>query len=187
MRGQWTTLRKSRSWIPRFCYRATAARPWRTFSSFTVLRSKLHPTTKLWNRKRYTSGDDGVGPDNASLETRTVTAHGLPLSPLMDPKMVAARNRYRNPKPQAKDSDKSAFSEKLKRNPYGTPHILSLSLCYDLSRHFTDSSFRLKPKPSQHQSATRAYAKLDFPHISTLASPSFAIPLQTHHGIHQKC
>ena len=47
------------------------------------------------------------------------TKHNLPLSPLMDPKLIAARERYRTPKP-APSPDRSAFSQKLRNNPYGT-------------------------------------------------------------------
>lgn len=42
----------------------------------------------------------------------------LPLSPLMDPDLQAARNRYeaRKPAPSGEPSD---FQKKLRRNPYG--------------------------------------------------------------------
>lgn len=42
----------------------------------------------------------------------------LPLSPLMDPKLIAARERHRNPKP-APGENQSEFSKKLRNNPYG--------------------------------------------------------------------
>jgi len=47
------------------------------------------------------------------------TKHKLPLSPLMDPKLIAARERHRTPK-AAPSPDRSAFSQKLRNNPYGT-------------------------------------------------------------------
>lgn len=47
------------------------------------------------------------------------TRHKLPLSPLMDPKLIAARERHRTPKPTP-GPDRSAFSQKLRNNPYGT-------------------------------------------------------------------
>ncbi|KAL8694991.1 MAG: hypothetical protein Q9218_000463 [Villophora microphyllina] len=43
----------------------------------------------------------------------------LPLSPLMDPKLQAARNRHRTRKPNA-SREPSEFQKKLRRNPYGT-------------------------------------------------------------------
>ena len=45
-------------------------------------------------------------------------ATDLPLSPLMDPRLIAARERYRTPKP-APSGELSAFSKKLQDNPYG--------------------------------------------------------------------
>ena len=43
----------------------------------------------------------------------------LPLSPLMDPKLINARTRHRTPKPLPNDS-LSPFEQKLKKNPYGS-------------------------------------------------------------------
>ena len=53
------------------------------------------------------------------------STHGLPLSPLMDPQMIAARNRHRTPKPQP-SGPPSALREKLQKNPYGTDHPLQI-------------------------------------------------------------
>ena len=47
----------------------------------------------------------------------------LPLSPLLDPKLIAARERYRTPKP-APSGELSPFSKKLQNNPYGT-HLMA--------------------------------------------------------------
>lgn len=49
----------------------------------------------------------------------------LPLSPLMDPKLIAARERHRTPKP-APGKDLSEFSRKLRNNPYGEHSFLIL-------------------------------------------------------------
>ena len=46
--------------------------------------------------------------------------HGLPLSPLMDPRLIAARNRYLTPKPQP-SGPPSALTMQLQKNPYGSP------------------------------------------------------------------
>ncbi|KAG7009955.1 hypothetical protein G7Y79_00001g002270 [Physcia stellaris] len=42
----------------------------------------------------------------------------LPLSPLMDPKLTAARERHRTPKPAPSERELSAFSKKLRSNPF---------------------------------------------------------------------
>ena len=49
----------------------------------------------------------------------------LPLSPLMDPKLIAARQRHRTPKP-APCTNPSEFSKKLRNNPYGEHGLLIL-------------------------------------------------------------
>ena len=70
-------------------------------------------------------GDPAPDCQNAGTEitskdtSPTTNAHGLPLSPLMDLQKIAKRKQRRAPKPPAKDAEYSAFSEKLKRNPYG--------------------------------------------------------------------
>lgn len=43
----------------------------------------------------------------------------LPLSPLLDPDLLGARNRYKLPKLEP-SSEPSAFQKKLQKNPYGT-------------------------------------------------------------------
>lgn len=54
-------------------------------------------------------------PNGARSQSRNTD---LLLSPLMDPKLIAARERYRTPKP-APSGELSAFSKKLRTNPYG--------------------------------------------------------------------
>lgn len=43
----------------------------------------------------------------------------LPLSPLMDPKHISARQRYRIPKPEP-TGPPSELEKKLSKSPYGT-------------------------------------------------------------------
>lgn len=43
----------------------------------------------------------------------------LPLSPLMDPQLIAARQRFRAPKPSP-SGQPSAFARRLEKNAYGT-------------------------------------------------------------------
>ena len=60
-----------------------------------------------------------------SHEKDHVTESGsldLPLSPLMDPKLEAARTRYKTRKPEA-NSKPSEFQTKLRKNPYGIPFL----------------------------------------------------------------
>ena len=52
------------------------------------------------------------------LQSASSPSSKLPLSPLMDPNLIAARQRYRTPKPPP-SGERSPFSQKLERNPYG--------------------------------------------------------------------
>lgn len=65
----------------------------------------------------------------------------LPLSPLMDPNLIAARQRYRTPKP-VPSGELSAFSKKLEKNPYGpAPRLL---IFFVKKAHKADSGSQLK-------------------------------------------
>ena len=57
--------------------------------------------------------------DSSESSKELFPTPGLPLSPLMDPRLIAARNRHRAPKPQP-SGPPSALREKLQKNPYGT-------------------------------------------------------------------
>ncbi|KAL8766113.1 MAG: hypothetical protein Q9209_007011 [Squamulea sp. 1 TL-2023] len=59
-----------------------------------------------------TTGGIHDGFDNKLSDTSQ-----LPLSPLLDPNLLAARNRYKVPKPEP-DGELSAFQKKLRKNPY---------------------------------------------------------------------
>ena len=61
---------------------------------------------------------DGSIASQSGEQSPSLTAH-LPLSPLLDPKLIAARERYRTPKP-APSGELSPFSKKLQSNPFGT-------------------------------------------------------------------
>ena len=62
--------------------------------------------------------DDIVKEHGAEKARVPPTKFNLPLSPLMDPKLIAARERHHTPKPAA-SQERSAFSQKLQNNPYG--------------------------------------------------------------------
>lgn len=54
-----------------------------------------------------------------SAEAPGSTMLDLPLSPLMDPKAISARQRYRTPKPEP-TGPASALDKKLSKSPFGT-------------------------------------------------------------------
>lgn len=56
---------------------------------------------------------------NVPKESAPMASPDLPLSPLMDPKMIQARNRHRKPKPLA-TGPLSPFELDLKKSPYGS-------------------------------------------------------------------
>jgi hypothetical protein len=56
--------------------------------------------------------------DDARSRCLASSTLSLPLSPLLDPHLVAARNRHREGKPRP-SGDKSPFQLKLQKNPYG--------------------------------------------------------------------
>lgn len=61
--------------------------------------------------------DQELGHDGKQQE-ELLSTHGLPLSPLMNPQLIAARNRHRAPKPQP-SGPPLALTQKLQKNPYG--------------------------------------------------------------------
>ncbi len=58
-------------------------------------------------------------PSDSSTTTEDLRGPPLPLSPLLDPDLLAARHRYKLPKPEPA-RELSAFQKKLRNNPYGT-------------------------------------------------------------------
>lgn len=61
--------------------------------------------------------------ENKSRHEKTDISHGLPLSPLMDSKLISARERHTRPKQRGNPSD---FQKKLLMNPYGKTCTLSI-------------------------------------------------------------
>jgi hypothetical protein len=64
--------------------------------------------------------DQELGHDGKQQD-RLLSTRGLPLSPLMNPQLIAARNRHRAPKPQP-SGPPLALTQKLQKNPYGINH-----------------------------------------------------------------
>lgn len=65
---------------------------------------------------------DKTAEDQNKSHSRDMDSLNLPLPPLMDPDLQAARNRHKTPKPQ-RNGELSEFQQKLSKNPYG-PSIL---------------------------------------------------------------
>ena len=74
-------------------------------------------------RTQQEDGEEQDTPRASQLQSASPPSSKLPLSPLMDPNLIAARQRYRTPKPAPSD-ELSAFSKKLKRNPFGRQAFL---------------------------------------------------------------
>ena len=175
MRGRWTTLQQSHPVASLSVYSSTALRSRRAFSYYAYLQIKHKSTPKSGSNQICTAKSDGTKTGYMSLETMsTAMDHGLPLSPLMNPKMVAARKRYRNPKPSVQDHKSSAFSEKLKRNPYGTFHLFPFH--YDLLAYLLITVFLSQPRSSQPPSVMIVSRKHGSLQHSISTSPSSDIP-----------
>ena len=105
--------------------------------------SKAHDQPKTTASQTPPSSQDG----SSANQSPSVTAN-LPLSPLLDPKLIAARERHRRPKP-APSGELSPFSKKLQSNPYGTYPIACISHEADL--HTSSSSRNANPSMQIHR------------------------------------
>lgn len=77
---------------------------------------------------------------------------GLPLSPLMDPQLIAARNRHRAPKPRP-SGPPSALRERLQKNPYGTQR--HFNACMNPANHSPSTgSSDSNPRMQSHRRQT---------------------------------
>ncbi|KAL8851588.1 MAG: hypothetical protein Q9221_003520 [Calogaya cf. arnoldii] len=73
----------------------------------------------------------------------------LPLSPLLDPDLLAARHRYKLPKPES-SSEPSAFQKKLQKNPYAQALATPVRQCALTGSRLPDYflvDFGLTPHP----------------------------------------
>ena len=113
------------------------------FKNVTITRQSWNARASAPAQQRYlrvsarASGSTGEYPDsNSALRgtySRTASTAGvskeqsdvvldtprLPLSPLLDPELLTARNRYKIPKPEP-SGQLSTFQQKLQKNPFGT-------------------------------------------------------------------
>lgn len=88
--------------------------------------------------------DQELGHDGGQQE-ELLSTHGLPLSPLMNPQLIAARNRHRAPKPQP-SGPPSALRQKLQKNPYGIIPLLTAIALSPANRSPSSSSSDPNPR-----------------------------------------
>lgn len=84
-------------------------------------QAELASNTQLWTIVDDIEKFDGE--ENQSRHDRTEISQGLPLSPLMDSKLISARERHTRPKQRGNPSN---VQKKLLMNPYGTTCALSI-------------------------------------------------------------
>lgn len=104
--GPWTLYRASTPTVRCIGDSATSTPDYEILSD-----ANDQPTTTASKQNRSTASQSDE--ESPSITTR------LPLSPLLDPKLIAARERHRKPKP-APSGELSPFSKKLQNNPFGT-------------------------------------------------------------------
>ncbi|KAL8821956.1 MAG: hypothetical protein Q9223_000114 [Gallowayella weberi] len=96
----------------------------------------------------------------------------LPLSPLMDPNLQAARNRYKAPKP-ATSGELSAFQKKLRKNPYAQALATPLRQCTLTGTRLPEFfflRFGLAPHPQTGKPWIMPSIAVDAHDISTIES-----------------
>ena len=77
--------------------------------------------------------------NNSSDSAEVLEESQFPISPLLDPNLLAARNRYKVPKPEP-SSEPSAFQKKLQKNPYGKIASKIQSCAITIQRNSSSSS-----------------------------------------------
>ena len=115
-----------RRWHP-----VEAISPFLTLSSFALKRSyssrpriiKHLSNAELLDVVHEANGDAASTPQETRHGPSNQLPQPLPSSPLNDPRLIAARHRYRTPKPIPSEK-RSAFQRKLEHNPYGMPFLL---------------------------------------------------------------
>lgn len=109
---------------PTWSYRVLS-RSTRTRSRRNERAIKQLDNTELLSLIQGSNKEAATGPDNEFKQTLPQDRDGhsqsppLTLSPLAEPRLVAARARYREGKPPP-SKERSPFQLKLEKNPYGT-------------------------------------------------------------------
>lgn len=119
---------------------------------------------------------DFLSKSKQDLENPATSHIELPQSPLTDPKLVAARLRHREAKPREDPAKHSEFQTRLRKNPYGMPHLDVCKGC-----HSTDQPI-IQPTPSQHLSASAGLPMPAYPPTSSSASAWRHIPRRGRNG-----
>ncbi len=115
---------------------------WSSHSKTSLPQLRLKKTkAHIWSNKGLAALLDDLGdvenapiaqqsPANTKGKSRDDLPWKLPLSPLMDPSLVAAHQRHREPKHKP-TAEPSALEVKLRENPYGICHnyLLSPMVC----------------------------------------------------------
>lgn len=116
---------------------------------------------------------------------RTGTNKALPLPPVIDPIVVSAKQRWREPKSDPDRKTFTDFQKKLYRNPFGALSPQSRFMVPTASCKLTsDLAYCIQPTPSQLPFATAQLHRVAF----LLASPPlFTSPLTPKPVIHGFC
>jgi len=103
----------------------TRLTPLRLLHTSKRLTIELPGLDRLQHRKQYATTEAPQPQTTAVKDGRTHRVRSgdrppLPLPPIMDPVIVSARQRYREPKHTPKPGSLTPFQKKLQQNPYGT-------------------------------------------------------------------
>lgn len=96
----------------------------RSLSTTTEHVSHFRPRVKPLQRQPQptVSSEDGY----RTLRPRQHGNKSLPLPPLLDPRLIAARERYTAVKPEPKQEEQTEFQRQLAANPFGMRAAFSL-------------------------------------------------------------
>lgn len=105
------------------CLRCRVAAARRQFSSSSSARGSAETYQKRRFRRGETEGQAKYTPDadgHRSKRERSFGGRALPVTPVLDPKVIEARARWRGPKdPPPKASELTPFQQELWANPHG--------------------------------------------------------------------
>lgn len=125
-------------------------------------RLRVSPCVPLAQGPHY--GDTGIpstGDEPVPTSTSWTTNHGLPLPPILNPALQAARNRHKTAKQKQQSSDRTPLQRALALNPYAQALATPLRYCTTthalLPRHELQSFITVfKPRDPVSPSEERA-------------------------------
>ncbi|KAI9646323.1 hypothetical protein NHQ30_005764 [Ciborinia camelliae] len=115
--------------------------------------------------------DEGSGEKDGS--GKKIKPRELPLSPLMDPSFLEARNRHAAPKPPPKKEERTAFQAQLAKNPYGMTTLNST--CY-LSTNHTTPALALATPVRQCSATLLSLPTFFLQDFTIMAHPTTSLP-----------